>query len=66
MKTALNIILFINTVYVLIVSENQDPTAFLFPLCIYLFFGFFRFYHEEFTEFLNNPNHEKYNDHNNQ
>ncbi|ROI03693.1 hypothetical protein EGI16_10800 [Chryseobacterium sp. G0240] len=59
MKTALNIILLINTVYVLIISENQDPTLFFFPLFIYFFFGFFRYYHKEFSEYLNTPNHEK-------
>ena len=60
MKTALNIILFLNTIYVFMCSENQDPTAFVIPLFIYVFFGFFRYYHKEFITYLNtHVNHEK-------
>ncbi len=60
MKTALNLILAANTIYVLICSENKDLTVFVFPAFIYVFFGFFRYYHKDFTKYLNTPsNHEK-------
>ncbi len=60
MKTALNIILFLNTIYVLMCSENQDPATFVFPLFIYVFFGFLRYYHKEFLHYLKTPiRHEK-------
>ncbi len=60
MKTALNLILAINTVYVLVCSENPDLTVFFFPLFIYVSFGFLRIYHKEFTKYLNTPiSHEK-------
>ena len=55
MKTALNIILLINTIYVLIISENPNVTEFFFPASIYLVFGFLRWHHVEFLEYLNNP-----------
>ncbi|WP_123868067.1 hypothetical protein [Chryseobacterium lactis] len=64
MKTALTIILFVNTAYVLAISENQNPIDFIFPLFIYVFFGFFRYYHKEFTNYLNSPNHGKHNNRN--
>lgn len=60
MKNALNIILFVNTIYVLACSENQDPSTFIFSLFIYVFFGFFRYYHKDFTKYLNTPSHGKY------
>lgn len=60
MKTALNIILVINTIYIFIISENPNVTEFFFPACIYLVFGFLRWNHREFVEYLNNPiKHEK-------
>lgn len=59
MKKALNIILAINTVWLLICSDNQDVTAFFFPAFIYVIFGFLRIYHNEFLKYLNTPtNHE--------
>lgn len=59
MKTALNLILIVNTIYVLACSENQDPSVFFFSLFIYTVFGFLRFYHKDFSNYLNTPNHEK-------
>lgn len=60
MKTALNIILIVNTLYILICSENQNASEFVFPLFTYVFFGFFRYYHKDFIKYLNTPtNHEK-------
>lgn len=60
MKTALNIILFLNTIYVFVCSEDQNPATFAFPVFIYGFFGFFRDCHKDFTKYLNTPiSHEK-------
>ncbi|AZB01253.1 hypothetical protein EG359_17260 [Chryseobacterium joostei] len=59
MKIALNLILFVNTIYVLICSENQDASVFFFPVFIYVVFGFLRFCHKDFSKYLNTPNHEK-------
>lgn len=52
MKTALNIILIINTLFVILCADNKDPLIFVYPLVIYVVAGFFRIYHREFVEFL--------------
>lgn len=57
MKTALNIILIANTVWVLLISDNPDLTVFVYPAFIYVVFGFLRIYHKEFVQYLNTPSH---------
>jgi hypothetical protein len=60
MKTGLNVILSANTIYVFLCSDNPDLTVFVFPIFIYVFFGFFRYYHKEFLQYLKTPiSHEK-------
>ncbi|CEJ70547.1 hypothetical protein BN1195_02874 [Chryseobacterium oranimense G311] len=60
MKKTLNIILAVNTIWLLICSDNPDLTVFFGPAFIYVVFGFLRIYHKEFIQYLNTPiNHEK-------
>lgn len=52
MKTALNIILILNTLFIMACADNPDPIVFIYPFVIYVVAGFFRIYHREFVEFL--------------
>lgn len=52
MKKVLNTILAVNTVYVLVCSENPDVTVFFLPACVYLVAGFLRANVGEFTNLL--------------
>lgn len=53
MKKVLNTILAVNTVYVLVCSENPDVTVFFLPACVYLVAGFLRVNVGEFTNLIN-------------
>lgn len=55
MKMILNILLIVNTIYILICSENTDVSVFFLPALIYIIVGALRIYHKEFFQFLNTP-----------
>lgn len=55
MKAALNIILILNTLFVVACADNPDLTVFIYPFAIYVVAGFFRIYCREFVEFLTKP-----------
>lgn len=55
MKIFLNTILLANTIWVFLIADNPDLTVFIYPLCIYVVFGFLRANHRAFVKLLNTP-----------
>lgn len=55
MKNFLNTILLANTIWVFLIADNPDLTIFVFPLFVYVVFGFLRAYHKDFVKLLNTP-----------
>lgn len=52
MKNFLNIVLIVNTLFIVACADNPNPTVFVYPIGVYVVAGFFRYYHREFVDFL--------------
>ena len=52
MKIALNIILILNTLFVVVCADNPNVEVFALPALVFVVAGFLRIYHRDFVKLL--------------